>query len=469
MKTLPFPRLPHICPQQFLRHCAIMVLVVSLGGCAAGTSRSPGPGGNPPAIEERFEIDDLNVFPQNLLPYAENVQPNGRLLSREEQEARNERYDELLFAPWDQNKARLKAKNVFEIFGGSKKKSNPKGYAENLLRWTPERWRALEDNANRRAYPTRADKAITVLPTPLREAPTFAPRFAHPTDPGQGYPFDLFSYSTLPVGMPLFISHVSRDGQWYFAENALVGGWVPTSHVALTDESFRKAYRNGRYGALLRDDVPLPFAANTALTKLDIGTILPMSGGQALVPVRNERGMARLQNVSLPKDAFAPKPLPLTPRNLAQVGNVMLAQPYGWGGMLGNRDCSLMLRDLFAPFGIWLPRNSAAQAKSWTFMPLSGSASEKEATILREGRPFATLVWLKGHIGLYIGAYQGQAALLHSFWGIRTEPEVVAGRKVSGRFVIGRTVITSLRPGKELPFVDKDSLFLDRILGMSLL
>ena len=451
----------------WLAACLALALV---SGCTKTVPVPPTSPDEPATPEERWEIKDLKVFPQNLIPYAEAAGGDQRLVSAQTQTAKNQRYDELFFAPWDQTRARLKARNVFEILGGAKRTSKPQGYAENLLRWTPERWNALADNANRRNYPNRSDKGITVMPTPLREAPTHAPRYAHPTDPGQGYPFDLFAFSTLPAGMPLFVSHASKDQLWLYVENALVGGWVPANHVAITDEAFRTQYRNGRYGAILGDDVPLTTAAGVTLTKADVGTILPLAGqGVALVPTRTTNGTARLEHVRLDAQLFAAKPLPLTPAQVARVGNVMLQQPYGWGGLLGNRDCSLMLRDLFAPFGIWLPRNSAAQAKSWSFRPLSGSTSAKEATILRQAQPFATLIWLKGHIGLYIGDYKGQATLFHSFWGIRTEPEVVAGRNVSGRFVIGRTVITSLQPGVDLPQADKNSTLLDRVLGMSVL
>lgn len=49
------------------------------------------------------------------------------------------------------------------------------------------------------------------------------------------------------------------------------------------------------------------------------------------------------------------KPIPLTARAAAEIGNRMMGQPYGWGGYLFNRDCSLAMRDLFVPFGVWLP------------------------------------------------------------------------------------------------------------------
>lgn len=70
------------------------------------------------------------------------------------------------------------------------------------------------------------------------------------------------------------------------------------------------------------------------------------------------------------------------------------------------------------------------------------SEKEKENRIRAEAIPFQTLLYLPGHIGLYIGQFDGKAVMLHNMWGIRIfETE---------RYVVGKTVITTLYPGKEL-------------------
>ena len=98
-------------------------------------------------------------------------------------------------------------------------------------------------------------------------------------------------------------------------------------------------------------------------------------------------------------------PLPLTARAVAGLADAMTGQLYGWGGMFENRDCSSTLRDLFLPFGFWLPRNSVQQARQGgQFISLNGLTPDaKLETIRTRGVPFASLVWLPGHIGLYLG------------------------------------------------------------------
>lgn len=234
------------------------------------------------------------------------------------------------------------------------------GWAENLLPWTQENWDKLTANAARDAYPSRFDKAITVRPTVLREAPPISPGSGNPAEAGEGYPFDMFMYSTLPVGMPLLVVHTSADGAWVFVETGLVSGWVPTEDTAVTDAPFRSRYENGTYAVIVRDDVPLVDELGRYVTTGSLGTMLPLSGGSGsslrlLVPVRDPQGRAVAVPVRVSSSDAVRKPIPLTARAAAEIGNRMMGQPYGWGGYLFNRDCSLAMRDLFVPFGVWLP------------------------------------------------------------------------------------------------------------------
>ncbi len=145
------------------------------------------------------------------------------------------------------------------------------------------------------------------------------------------------------------------------------------------------------------------------LFKADLGMMFPEEGpigGPHLVlaAVADEEGRAVIRQVVLPEEAAAVKPLPLTRKNLARAANVLVGQPYGWGGMYENRDCSAMIRDLFAPFGIWLPRNSKDQAREggrWIDLSML-KAVEKERVIRRDGVPYLTLLYMKGHIMLYM-------------------------------------------------------------------
>ena len=120
-----------------------------------------------------------------------------------------------------------------------------------------------------------------------------------------------------------------------------------------------------------------------------------------------------------------------------------------------------MTRDFFAPFGIWLPRNSRAQAAVGKVIELSQyDPREKEEMIFENGVPFRTLLFFPGHIMLYIGEKMGKAYVMHNMWGIRTAE--------NGRIIIGRAVITNLYLGKGLPGVDCSALLINKITSMNI-
>ena len=88
--------------------------------------------------------------------------------------------------------------------------------------------------------------------------------------------------------------------------------------------------------------------------------------------------------------------------------------------------------------------------------------TEKEDFIMKNGKPYATLLWFPGHIMLYIGMKEEETLVFHNIWGLRTTDK-------HKRKIIGKAVITSLKPGEELASIDSSFNFLSRIQGMTLL
>lgn len=427
-------------------------------------------GGKPPM---RGNVADMETFPQDLTFYAQAAGADRLLMDASTQEAQYERFRQRLFAPWQMKKTSIRTRDISPLF------RKAKGYRTGSTRWTQAQWDSMARNAALNNFPSQAQAAITICNTDLREMPTHEHRFSEPTPKVEQNPFDYFQYSRLPIGMPLLIAHTSRDGNWHFVECGLAAGWVDARHVQAVDTSFKVIWSSGPLGAILRDSVPLPEGLTTFGSKAGepsnihlahIGTVLPIRGQDAagnwrvLVPVRADDGVARIAETSLPATDFAPMPLPMTPTRVAALGNILLGQPYGWGGMLDRRDCSALTRDLLTPFGIWLPRNSAAQARQGEVVSLEGmSPKAKESTILAQGTPFLSLVGMRGHITLYVGQYRGRPALFHNVWGVR----VVDGKDDNARFVIGKAVVTSITPGIELRHLYRPTTFADRLRSLN--
>jgi cell wall-associated NlpC family hydrolase len=392
------------------------------------------------------------------------------LLSASGQQNFDEIFNRKFFAPWRLKKASLSAEKAF---WGIKHYEDKEGIAENLLPMRHEEWQRLIALHQLDSYPSLARPAITVRNTSLRLLPTERPFFLNPQRAGEGFPFDYFQTSALAAGNPIFATHRSTDGAWIFVESNFAFGWLPQDAIAWVKEPLQRRYENGQYAAILHDDTSLRSATGEFLTQADLGALFPVitiksPAFSLYVPVRDADGNAELRTAVASREEVALKPLALTPAAIARLSDPLMGQSYGWGGLFGNRDCSSNMRDLFIPFGIWLGRNSATQGeKGGAFIDLRNkSAREKEQEILAQGIPFVTLIWLKGHIGLYLGTApeSGEPLLLHNIWGIRT----VDKEEKEGREIVGRLVITSLQPGEERPDVRKDD-FYNRIQGMAIL
>lgn len=438
-----------------------MTACLLLTACQGGSKIVPTRDGNLP--EHLKMVKDLSVFPQNLMVYAKLSGEDSNLLSPAEQAAQDARFNRIFFGPWGMAKASMKARAVRNTFG------KPRGYKADTSPWTQADWDGMQKNADLGRYPALSQAAITLRHADLRELPTSQARYSKALPNTEESPFDYFQYSSLPLGTPVFISHITKDKQWYFVETPLAGGWLPVDSVGTVDRNFEQRYQHGRYAALIRDNVAVTSDRGLSLGKVHIGSMFPVvrstdSELTVMVPVRGPGITAAIGTATLTDAEAVIKPLPLLPKLVAVIGNQMMGQPYGWGGMYGQRDCSSTTRDLFTPFGLWLPRNSASQAKAWRYTSIEGLSPEsKEEAIIADALPFASLLWMKGHVGLYVGKYKGKAAFFHNVWGIRVDDN----GENEGRHVIGRCVVTSLQPGKELPNAQDDATLLHRMRGIS--
>ena len=329
-------------------------------------------------------------------------------------------------------------------------------------------------------YPSLNQPAVTVVATALRVLPTHKPVFSDPSAPGEGFPFDYMQNSLLPPGTPVRVVHASLDGSWLLARTAHVAGWVRPWEVAWVDQHFMETYSSSALFGFLRDDIPASTSRARFILHGRVGLLLPGSSipppagmSALLAPVRQSDGWAALETVLVPDTSLAAWPLKPTTDNFIRVLDALLGQSYGWGGLFESRDCSALIQDVFALFGIAMPRNSRAQAQAGRTVDLEGLAFQaKERLILDQAVPLLTIVNMPGHVMLYLGPdpVSGRPVVLHSMWGLRIR-DSMQGRTTPapGRWVLGRTVITTLTPGAELPgLIKPQGLLVERITSMTM-
>ncbi len=419
-----------------------------------------------PASAADFEIADLEAFRQDpfLCICGDFDTP---LLSPDLQRQMKRRYDSAFFAPWRQKQP---GRGIESLTWGFFTYGKKETFGENRRRRSPEWFAKQRKNAEERLFGTENRPAIAVCEADLRIFPAADPLFFDFDEAGEGYPFDYGQNSVVKPGEPLFVSHRSADGAWFFVDAPTASGWIDARRIGLMDSADVLLFSAPDRIVLITDDFPLTDESGVYLGRAKTGSQFPLLETDLLhgsfrvrVPVRRTDGGIEAGSALVPMTDAIRGVLPLTPWNGALVVSSLLAEPYGWGGLHGRRDCSALVMDFFAPFGIRMPRNSREQAQNGRWIDLKGKdLEEKERILLKEGIPFRTLVAMPGHIMLYIGQRRGRPLVFHNMWGVRTRG---AGRP--GRHIVGKAVITTLAPGMELP--DYDGLPGDRVTGLAII
>lgn len=415
--------------------------------------------------ERIADLDELSQVPSSYLRGALNV----RWLDGKKQHELAAAAMAKFFAPW-----RGGAVDDPLVSGWGFDVLDAPRWGENLRPLTEEKKIALRGQAAMYRFPSMDRAAVAVVNTSARALPTGRPALADPAAAGEGFPFDYMQCGAVWAGTPLRVKHADRSGAWYLCESGLFSGWIRAADVALAGRSFMEKYDTGRYGVIVADDTPLRDAKGRTLAVVHAGAIFPAAAerdGMLVlnVPVRTASGTARIAHACAAAGAAQRWPLPMDAAGVGALADRFMGVNYGWGGLFEDRDCSATMHDLFLPFGIGLPHHSSLQAKCGVFVDLTGKSNEEKLKIIRaRGVPFRTLVGMKGHVALFVGlSPQGEPAILHNLWGVRLASE--DDPDLSGRIVVGRVVVTTLRPGVERRGMVAPGGLLDRVTTLTFL
>lgn len=417
-------------------------------------------------------VRDIHAFPQDAAYYIDD-DPGRMLINAEKQAELYQQFLKMFYMPWNRVAPKFTASEVFwglDLYGAREI------YSENKLPFLPGWIEEMEQKSDIPAYPSLHIPAISVTHASMRVLPTQRPVFYNPQRPGEGFPFDYMQNTLLPAGTPLLITHVSRDRRWALTETDFAAGWIRWNDLAVVDEGFKRMYQDKPLLGFVSDDVPVAREDGMFAVSGRVGMALPLALEQGdtdfwrvLVPVRDHLGQAKVISARVSKSNVKEMPFSPSQKNFAGILNSMMGQAYGWGGLFENRDCSALIKDALAGFGFFLPRNSRGQARAGHSISLEGlSGQQKKDMITAHGKPWLTILYMPGHVMLYIGQdpVTGSPTVYHSMWGLRTWRPF----REDGRWIIGRTVITSLEPGREMHMLARPGgLLVERLSTMVLL
>lgn len=427
------------------------LIIVIFAGCA---SKEP--------EKQILPIADLATLPQNVAAYINNLDENSTLYNQ-----RQAKHPKYYFNVWNMSEPREKLSAIKWPFRSYTSKNS---FGENLQPVESSFFTSLYENANFEAYGSLNQNAITLGYTNIRLFPSDKPLFKDPLVAGEGFPFDYVQNSSVAANKPLFVSHYSKDRQWVYVFSSFASGWIKTNEFVFLDKTYTDRIQNAQQIFFTKEGVALFDKENTFLLSSRIGVSLPLieesdTKYKVLVIASSKKMQPLFLQVEIDKNIAEKDFLTFTKANMTQIIQEVFGSKYGWGGMFEERDCSSMIRDIFTPFGIWLPRNSYQQSRVGKIFSLEELSDDaKLAFIKKEGVPFKTLLYKKGHIVLYVGTYNNDVVILHNTWGIKTKD----GEK-EGRIIIGKTLFSTLKLGKEQPNYNEEAELLRNIKSMNII
>ncbi|MCW8953453.1 MAG: SH3 domain-containing protein [Sulfurimonas sp.] len=406
-----------------------------------------------------IQISDLINIPQDVTQYSQHISKNAVF------DTTQEKYEKYYFRIWNIDNVPETLNSIKWPFSSF---SFGESYGENFQLLEKSFFDYMLENANFDTYATVNKNAVTLNNIDIRTFPTIKPLLMDPTLAGEGFPFDYMQNSTISANKPIFVSHYSKDREWVYIFSSFASGWVKSDEIVIIDQAYSDLWQKAQQVSIVKEDVPIYDNNGNFLFKSKIGMMFALiqenTDTYTILTVSSYKHSKPLYTKSkISKDIAKKGILKFNEHNINKIVSEVSKTNYGWGGMYGQRDCSSMLRDMYAPFGIWLPRNSYQQSKVGKVVSLENLSDEEKIKLIKdEAVPFETFLYKKGHIVLYVGTYNDEIIVFHNTWGIKTKKD-----DVDGRVVIGKPIFSTLRLGKNQENYDEDSEILRNLKSMN--
>ena len=410
-------------------------------------------------IESKVEIFDLVNFPQTSSAYLNNIDIKKANISQKN-------YEKNYFRVWNKIPKDSLNSAMWPFYSYRVGSS----YGENFKLIDKSFFDLMLKNSNFNHYKSVNKNAITLNHLNVRAYPTKKSLFKDPSLAGEGFPFDYMQNSTVSANKPVFISHYSEDKEWAYIFTSFTGGWVKVDELIIIEKKYTSIWQKAEQVFLLKDNIAIYDENDTFLFKSRVGMMLPLVGEDkdnyiVLTVSSYKNSKANYHKTKISKSISHKGIVNFDNNNLKLVMDEVAKSTYGWGGLFNERDCSSTLRDIYTPFGIWLPRNSAQQSKIGKVISLNNLSDEDKLKIIKEKAiPFRTLLYKRGHILLYVGVYNDEVIAFHNIWGIRTKHE-----SKEGRIVIAKAVYSTLNLGKNQKDYNNEASIIKNLKSFNIL
>lgn len=277
---------------------------------------------------------------------------------------------------------------------------------------------------------------FTVCRARVRRWPTIAPGFRTPGD----CEFDRFQDTALHTFEPVLILSQTQNGQWYYIRSTTYQGWVLQSEVALCswDEFHDWSTRNDLLiptaNSVFTQAAPhhpaaakkwLEFAAYLPVCEdhaSPLGNQSPVGNIAIYVPSLSDQGTLAVHRAFVSKNTPTHRGyLPYTRHSVVVSAFSLLTERYGWGDNFGTHDCSSFVMDVYRTAGLQLPRDTHEQERAlWHRFEMEHTLTYEERGQLLMQLGAGDLLYMPGHVMMYLGRAAGRHYVIHDFSGYTT-------------------------------------------------
>lgn len=278
---------------------------------------------------------------------------------------------------------------------------------------------------------------LVVKRTSLRTFPTHDRVFNH----GMDTDLDRFQESAIFPGESVAVVHESKDQQWYLVQAYNYLAWVLQEDIAVGEKDTINHFMQSSDFLMITGDKVLttfvPNKAEVSEVQLDMGVKLPLINKTEYVgdlygqnpfasyivklPVRKSDGtltfapamIAKSKDVNFGYLAF-------TKDNIIKQGFKFLGERYGWGHDYNARDCTGFVGEVYKTFGLLMPRNSGQQGKAsyGENINFTAESSKQDKLNALSQLDVGDLVYIPGHVVMYLGEDNGQPYVIHDVKGM---------------------------------------------------
>jgi cell wall-associated NlpC family hydrolase len=293
---------------------------------------------------------------------------------------------------------------------------------------------------------------------------------------GEDQNLDRFQENGLFPGDAVAVLHTSVDGEWTFVQSYNYAAWMHSSHIAIGERRVIEQYKNAEpFLVITGDKIHTSFnPRHPALSELqlDMGIRIPLAGhditgnslyGQnpyashaVLLPLRNHEGRLEIRPALIARSKDVSRGyIPFTRENIIRQAFKFLGERYGWGHSYNARDCTGFVMEVYKTFGILMPRNTGQQGaglfgENTRFTPES-SRDEKLGAL--QNLDVGDLIYVPGHVLMYIGEVNGEPYVIHDVSVFRYIDE--NGKYYEGTLNgVSVTPLVPLYGSRKSPYVD---------------